>query len=393
MEMRRAQGASKAPPGLDSFPAVSPNAMRRGWLTLAFGLSLAAPVSVPAKADPAPQVAGRDSAPEALFAARAKRLPRKVLLGTAVSGDRFTSEPLEKRLDLMEQTVERIAGRAERDFPGRRLDLILLTEYFLANPGDSAEAQAVPLESVQTRAAACAKRHGCYLITPMVLREGGSSPFFSNAAVLYDREGKLVGMYRKVHPVAFLGSDLLEGGLTPGRDFPVFDCDFGRLGIQICFDMLYEDGWRALARQGAEIVALPSASAETIRPLTYAREYQYYILSSSPRIHACCISPVGVIDSEATQEGEVLVHEIDLSYEILHWEAQLEEGEALRRKFGPLVGFHYYRSEDKGLFWSNDPSMSIGAMVGSLGLLDEAANIERVRKIQDTARGGPPALP
>jgi predicted amidohydrolase len=227
----------------------------------------------------------------------------------------------------------------------------------------------------------------------MVLREAGPPLVYSNAAVLFDRGGRIAGIYRKVHPVAFLGSSDLEGGLTPGKAFPVFACDFGRLGIQICFDMLYEDGWKALGEQGADIVALPSASAETIRPMTYAREYRYYVLSSSPQVHACCISPLGLVEYEATREGDVLVQEIDLSYEILHWEAQLENGEALRRKFGSRVGFHYYPSQDKGIFWSNDPAMPIGAMVRSLGLFDESDTIERVRRIQDAARGGPPQSP
>jgi predicted amidohydrolase len=293
----------------------------------------------------------------------------------------------------MDAFLARISLLAARDHPGKRLDLVVLPEYFLANPGTAAAVQAIELGQVQARMAACARRHGCYLVVPMLLREPGPPLRYSNAAVLLDREGQLMGMYRKVHPVAAEGSEILEGGLTPGGDFPVFACDFGRLGIQICFDMLYEDGWKALAKKGAEIVALPSASPETIRPATYAREYQYYILSSTPRDHAACFSPLGVIDSEATREGEVLVSEIDLSYEILHWEAELEEGEALRRKFGPRVGFHYYHAEDRGIFWSNDPAMPIAAMVRSLGLVDEEAKKDRVRRLEDSVRGGPSAVP
>ena len=326
-------------------------------------------------------------------ASPAERPPRKVLIASAISGYQLFADPLEKRLDAMDAVVDRIADQAKKDYPGKRLDLAVLTEYFLANPGKSAAVQTIELGQVRSRVAACALRHGCYLIVPMLLKEAGPPPRYSNAAVLFDREGRVVGMYRKVHPVAPLGSDILEGGLTPGADFPVFSCDFGKLGIQICFDMLYDDGWKALAKQGAEIVALPSASSETVRPLTYAREFRYYILSSTPRDHAACYSPLGMIDSEVTHEGDILVREIDLSYEILHWEAELEEGEALRRKFGDKVGFHYYRAEDRGIFWSNDPETPIAAMVRSLGLVDENTKINRVRAVEDTIRGGPPIVP
>ncbi len=324
---------------------------------------------------------------------RSEAPPRKVLVASAVSGYQLFADPLEKRLDAMDTVLDRISVQAKREYPEKRLDLVVLTEYFLANPGKSAAEQTIELEQVRPRVAACASRYQCYLIVPMLLKESGAHPRYSNAAVLFDREGRVVGMYRKVHPVAPQGSDILEGGITPGDDFPVFACDFGKLGIQICFDILYDNGWKALAKQGAEIVALPSASAETIRPSTYAREYQYYIVSSTPRDHASCYSPLGMIASEATHEGEVLVQEIDLSYEILQWEAQLEEGEALRRKFGAKVGFHYYHAEDRGIFWSNDPDTPIGSMVRSLGLVDENTKINRVEVLDDKARGGPLIIP
>jgi predicted amidohydrolase len=323
---------------------------------------------------------------------RSAGLPRKVLLGTVISGYEIFTQPLEKRLQRMDELVEAMAARARVDFPATRLDLAVLPETFLTRPGDSQAQQAVRMEEVLPRIAACAKLHGCYLIVPVLLREADSPLRYSNAAVLVDRGGRMVGIYRKVHPVAPQGSDVLEGGTTPGREFPVFECDFGRVGIQICFDLLYADGWRALAKQGAEIVAVPSASPETVHPSLYALQHRYYIVSAAPRDHAAVYSPLGVIEAQATTEG-VLVHQIDLSYAILHWEAVLEEGEGLRRKFGDKVGFHYYRPEDGGIFWSNDPATPIAQMIRSLGLTESDANVDRVRRLQEKARGGPPATP
>lgn len=324
---------------------------------------------------------------------RAERLPRKVLLGTFLAGYGIFEKPLDKRLQKMDEVLDEMSDRAARDFPGKPLDMVVFPEYFVARPGDSLEQKTVQIEEVLPRVAACATRHSCYLVMPMLLDERGAPARYSNAAVLVNRQGKLVGIYRKVHPVAFNGSDVLEGGVTPGRDFPVFDCDFGRVGIQICFDMLYREGWDALAKQGAEIVALPSASAETTRPCMYALQHGYYIVSATPRNHSAVFSPLGLIEEQVTEDGAMLVHEIDLSYAELHWENQLEEGAALSRKYGQNVGFHYYPPEDKGIFWSNDPKTSIGQMIASLGLETSGSNAERVRLLQDKARGGPPARP
>jgi predicted amidohydrolase len=324
---------------------------------------------------------------------RAERLPRKVLLGTFLAGYQIFEKPLEKRLQRMDDVVDGMSGRAASDYPGKQLDMVVFPEYFIARPGDSLAQKTVQMDEVLPRIAACASRHHCYLVVPMLLREDGLPVRYSNAAVLVNRRGLLVGIYRKVHPVASHGSDVMEGGLTPGRDFPVFDCDFGRVGIQICFDMLYPDGWDALARQGAEIVALPSASAETSRPCMYALQHEYYIVSATPRDHAAVFSPLGLVEEQVTEEGAMLVHQIDLSFAEVHWDEVLEEGAALSRRYGQKVGFHFYRPEDKGIFWSNDPNTTIGQMISSVGLETSDSNVERLRLLQDKARGGPPAQP
>jgi predicted amidohydrolase len=321
------------------------------------------------------------------------RLPRKVLIGTEISGyEVLDTLPLEVRLKRMDDLVDTMATQAEFDHPGKRLDLVILPEYFLARPGATVPVKAVGLEEVRPRVAACAKKHGCYIIVPLVMREEGLPLRYSNAAVLMDREGRVAGMYRKVHLCSDLKGVQLEGGLTPGRDFPVFDCDFGRVGVQICYDIFYADGWEALAKQGAEIVALPSWTPETVRPSAYAQQHRYYVVSATPRDHAAVFNPLGMIEAQATQAG-VLVHEIDLSFEIVKWEAGLDEGRSLTRKFGDRVGYNYYGDQDHGIFWSNDPTTSIGQMMGSLGFPDVDEETEYVRVLQAKLRGGPPAAP
>jgi hypothetical protein len=83
----------------------------------------------------------------------------------------------------------------------------------------------------------------------------------------------------------------------------------------------------------------------------------------------------------------VLVHQFDLSYEALHWDADLDEGAAVRRKFGDRVGFHYYRDQDMGIFWSNDPRTTIGEMIGSMGISSADVEIKRLEAVQSRLRG------
>jgi predicted amidohydrolase len=320
-------------------------------------------------------------------------LPREVLVGTVVSGyDAIFTLPLEKRFDLMDGYLDAMDAQARTKYPGHRLDLVVLVEWFMSRPGDTLERQAVRLDEVSARAASCAKKHGCYLVVPAVLREEGATARYSNVAFIFDRSGRLVGTYHKVHPTSNMKFADLEGGITPGRDFPVFDCDFGRIGIQICNDVFYPDGWQALAAEGAEIVAFPSETPQTVRPSSYALQHRYYVVSAAPRDHSAVYNPLGMIDAQATEEG-VLVHEIDLSYAITGWEDGLDGGESLKRKFGDRVGFTYYHGEDAGIFWSNDPATSIGQMFKAFGYPEPADSVERQRLLQDKIRGGPPASP
>lgn len=60
-----------------------------------------------------------------------------------------------------------------------------------------------------------------------------------------------------MHPAVLFGTEDMEGGILPGKEAPVFECDFGKIGIQICFDMEFDYGWKEMAKKGVEIVFWP----------------------------------------------------------------------------------------------------------------------------------------
>jgi predicted amidohydrolase len=339
----------------------------------------------------ATQAAAKDEKPDpiAIRAARAELPPRKTLIATSMQGYYGPYPGLTQRLSELAALVEEMAAKAASQHPGKRLDLIVLPEDAVTtgrNP--KAQSRAVPYEGeVEATFAPLAKKYGAYLMVPLDLLESGGC---ANAVVLLDRKGQVAGTYRKVHPVCALGRTELEGGISPGREFPVFDCDFGRLGIQICYDIVYPDGWAALGAKGADLVAWPSASPATIQPASRARENGYYLVSSTYRHNASLIEPTGVIRAQIKEPTRVMVQEIDLSYMLLQWSGQLENGNAFKERYGDRAGFRYYEGEDIGVFWSNDPSTPIGKMARELGLMEVTADVERSRNLQDRVRGGSP---
>ena len=86
---------------------------------------------------------------------------------------------------------------------------------------------------------------------------------FANTALLFNRDGSIIGKYRKVHgavgqppyfwPAKPKGD--LEWIMQEGNEFPVFDLDFGRVGIMICYDGYFPETANILSMKGAEIVA------------------------------------------------------------------------------------------------------------------------------------------
>ena len=242
--------------------------------------------------------------------------------------------------------------------------------------------RSVPLAgAVQETFARKAREHRCYIVVPMYLLEDKEKRLVSNAGVLFGRNGEVVGVYRKLHLAVPAGSDSMEGGVTPGKEMPVFQCDFGKLGIQICFDMSYDYGWKELARQGAELVAWPTQSPQTSQPAFRAMQDRYYIVSSTWRDNASMFEPTGKITAQVEEPAQILVQELDLSYALVPWSRRLGNGEALRKRYGEKVGFRYYQEEDLGIFWSNDPGVPIGRMVQSIGVTELETELPRIQRL------------
>ena len=78
-----------------------------------------------------------------------------------------------------------------------------------------------------------------------------------NSSVVIDRGGNLMGTYDKQHLWA-----LERFYFRSGCDTPVFDTDFGRIGVMICYDMGFPEVARMLALQGADLILCPSAWCE-----------------------------------------------------------------------------------------------------------------------------------
>jgi predicted amidohydrolase len=346
---------------------------------------------------PIPRVRGAEPAGDGSSGlGRHDRPPRKVIVGTTMTRWDGNYPGLDGRLDEMRGLIDALAAEARAKY-GRSIDLALFTEYALTagKPGRATDIAVALDDTIISALGSKAREHNCYIVFGGVFRDAPDTAACSNAAVVLDRRGRVAGRYGKVHPVLDRarpgGPIVFEGGVTPGAQYNVLDLDFGRVGIQICYDIEYAEGWKRLADQGAELVLFPTQSPQLTRPGMYAATHEYWIVSSTFRNNASFFEPgTGLVAAQITEPKRSLVHEIDLSYVILPWSSRLRNGAAFRDAFGDRVGFRYSESEDRGIFWSNDPKVTIGDMARSLDLLETPAEQQaRARAAQDRLRGGP----
>ena len=140
------------------------------------------------------------------------------------------------------------------------LQEVFSAPYFPATIDDKwlAAAEAVP-DGPTTRAMRdAAKRHGMVIVSPVYERDRGGA--FYNTAVVIDADGQYLGKFRKIHIPKIEGFDEKHYFADGDLGYPVFETAFCKVGVYICYDRHFPEGWRALALGGAELVFNPSAT-------------------------------------------------------------------------------------------------------------------------------------
>ncbi|MEK7406105.1 MAG: carbon-nitrogen hydrolase family protein [Acidobacteriota bacterium] len=205
------------------------------------------------------------------------------------------------------ESVSRFLEVIEKAVPGKA-DLILLGEGItVVGTGKKyAEvAETVPGPTT-ARLGEVAQKRNAYVAAGIYEREGAA---IYNTAVLIDRRGRVAGKYRKV----YLPREEIEGGLTRGDDYPVFQTDFGKVGMMICWDLQYADPARALALGGAELILLPIWGGNNALPKARAIENQVFLASSGYDHPTYILDPDGETLAAAPERGQAAIATLDLN--------------------------------------------------------------------------------
>lgn len=235
---------------------------------------------------------------------------RRVRLATVHYRPKAGTMPKEKR-EQFGPLIEQAARQ--------KADLIVLPEtltYFGTRKTYAACAEPIPGPSTKYFGE-LAKKHDLYIVAGLLERE---KHLIYNVAVLIGPDGQVVGKYRKVT----LPRGEIEGGITPGEDYPVFETRFGKVGMMVCYDGFFPEVARQLGNNGAEVIAWPVWGCNPLLAAARAAENHVYLVSSTYTDVSSnwTVSAVygrdGKVLSQAIEWGNIAITEVPLGRP-LHW--------------------------------------------------------------------------
>jgi predicted amidohydrolase len=229
-------------------------------------------------------------------------------------------------LEKVERLVERAASGGA--------DVVVLPEKWNAiGDAETLHAAAEPLDAGESVDAMSqwARTHGIALVGGSITERREGREKLSNTSVVFDRDGSITAVYRKIHlfDVEVGGLVYRESEAEEAGDEPVVtEIDGWGAGLSICYDLRFPELYRILAVEGAELLTVPSnftlyTGKDHWHVLLRARavENQCYVAAAAqvgetrrgrPSYGRSLIAdPWGIVVAEAPDEETVIHAEID----------------------------------------------------------------------------------
>lgn len=167
----------------------------------------------------------------------------------------------------VDANIKQMNDLAERAIALEKPDMIVTPEIWNWFGGTKAEKYANADErggsgKAYKAAQALAKKHKIWVHAGSQTEKAAGGKV-SNVTYAFNREGKEVARYCKIHMFDITGPDGSRyeesAAVLPGREIVTYDCEGLTIGCAICYDLRFPELFQALAASGAEVILLPAA--------------------------------------------------------------------------------------------------------------------------------------
>ena len=237
---------------------------------------------------------------------------------------------------IVERMIDFWRGKLAQVLPDRP-DLIVLPEV-CDRPGGLSQEKLfkyyqVRKDQIQKYFADVARKNNCYIVYPThrILEDGS----WRNSGVLIDRAGEVAGIYNKNHPTIHG----LEKGIRAGRKATIIECDFGRVGLAICFDLNFDELRLQYAQAKPDLIVFSSVYHGGLMQGYWAYSCRCHFVGaiSGKGTPSEIRNPLGEVVATTTNYFDFVVATVNLDCELAHLDYNWGRLRKLKAKYGPKV--------------------------------------------------------
>jgi hypothetical protein len=240
--------------------------------------------------------------------------------------------------DVFRGTIKHWKDELDRLLPNEP-DLIILPEC-CDHPRDLSESLRPDLYPARGNRifdffSGVAKDHNCYIAYATIRElEDGSR----NSIIIIDRQGKIAGIYNKNHvvPPPPGVKERTQEGLC-GKDAPLIECDFGRVGCAICYDLNFNELRLKYVESRPDLLIFSSAYHGGLMQNYWAYSCRAHFASSVSDLPCSIISPVGQLIGCSTSYFHYTTTTVNLDCCIAHLDYNWDHLRAMKKKYGTKV--------------------------------------------------------
>lgn len=177
-----------------------------------------------------------------------------------------------------------------------------------------------------------ARKNSCY-ITYSSIWPGGDGKN-RNSLIMLDRKGEIVGIYDKFHLVPYEISGI--NGYCGDRAV-LFECDFGKVGAVICFDLNFEKIRKLYMQKKMDLMLFSSMYHGSFMQNLWAYDLRCYFVSAVANLECSVINPVGKKIAATTNYTSYLTQSINLDCEVVHLDENQCKLKAAKEKYGSKI--------------------------------------------------------